>query len=165
MQAVDRAARLRELADEVARTAIGLQRGLVRAARAREGLPGLPTAQSEVIGMLLASGPSTPAGIASELGLASPTVSNLVTAMVKADLLVRHRSATDKRSVTVEPTEHARTMVTAFGKGRLEAMEKALLSLPESDRRWIEGALPSLELLLGVLQEMGKDAMPTVVAD
>lgn len=146
-----------DFADHVARTVIALQRAIVRVTRAANQLPALPTAQAELIFRLVNNGPMAPARLAADMQLATPTVSNLVTTMVKAGLLVREPSPNDGRSVLVRPTARAEEVITRFGQGRVETVVSALGELSESDRRWIEGALPSFDLLLEAVVDMNTD--------
>lgn len=155
---------------ELANSVIALQRAIVRAARSIEDLPPLPTAQAEIIGKLSASGPLTPVTLAAELGLARPTISNLVKSMVADGLLTRRPSEVDGRSVIVDVTPAAITMTTTFLRRRDDIVVRALSGLSEPDRRWVLSALPSLRLLIDQLDgltatEGRRDAIITDAED
>lgn len=139
---------------ELANSVIALQRAIVRAARSIEDLPPLPTAQAEIIGKIAASGPMTPVALAAELGLARPTISNLVKSMVSEGLLTRRPSESDGRSVIVDVTPAAITMTTTFLRRRDDIVVRALDGLTEPDRRWVLSALPSLRLLVDQLDRL-----------
>lgn len=154
-----------DVADHIAQTIISLQRAIVRVTRTANQLPALPTAQAELIFRLINNGPMAPARLASDMQLATPTVSNLVTTMVRAGLLVRDPSPNDGRSVLVRPTEHAEEVITRFGQGRIETVSSALEELSDADRRWIEGALPSFDLLLKAVADMSRDEVERETGD
>ncbi|MCS5713162.1 MarR family winged helix-turn-helix transcriptional regulator [Herbiconiux sp. CPCC 205716] len=141
-------------ARELAVTIIALQRSIVRSARTMASLPPLPTAQAEVIGKLVAKGPLTFVALASELGLARPTISNLVKVMVAEGLLTRRPSESDGRAVILDATPAAVEMTTTFLRQRDDLVAVALEGLSEPDRRWALAVLPSLRQLTEKLEQV-----------
>lgn len=141
-------------AEEFVRLLHPLRRAVVRAVRVNDELPSLSDAQITLLRVLVASGSSTPAQVASELHLARPTVSNLVKDLVAAGLLDRRQSIADGRSVLLVPTARARELIDTFRAGRSRALSRAFEGLPAADRERLEAALPSVRLLIGRLKEM-----------
>ena len=89
-----------------------VSRATVAATRATQGLPALPEAQVAALHTLRASPSMTPAELAERLGLARPTVSNLLRDLEAAGHVTRARSEVDRRSVILTITEQARTCRT-----------------------------------------------------
>jgi DNA-binding MarR family transcriptional regulator len=129
-----------------------LWQAVVRATRAAEQLPTLPEAQVAVLRSLVATGGSTPGRLATELHLARSTISNLVPELTAHGLVDRRPSADDGRSVLLVPTDRARNVLTAFSRGRVDVLARALAALAETDRERLVGALPSLHRLLDQLE-------------
>lgn len=129
-----------------------VSRAAVWATRAAEGLPALPEAQVAVLHTLRATQSLTPAELAEKLGLARPTVSNLLRDLESAGLVVRERSEVDRRSVTLTITDRAREVQDAFQRGRIEVISTAWSALDESERDALVTATPALRRLADLLQ-------------
>ena len=125
---------------------------LVRAVRVAEQLPPLPEAQVAVLRTLVAAGGLTPGQLAVELGLARPTISNIVTELAQQGLVERRPSLGDGRSVRLLPTTRARDLLASFRRGRAKVLDHALKSLPPEHGERLLSALPALELLLVQLE-------------
>lgn len=130
-----------------------LWRAIAQATRAAEHLPPLSEAKVVLLRELLAAGPLPPAALATRLGLARSTVSNLVRELDAEGLLERRPSEVDGRSVLLVPAERAGQVLEAFGRGRIEVVERAMSALPAADRRRIVAAVPALHQLLTALGE------------
>ena len=128
-------------------------RATVAATRATQGLPALPEAQVAVLRTLRSSPSMTPAELAQRLGLARPTVSNLLRDLEAAGLVTRARSEVDGRSVILTITERARGVQDAFQRGRGEVVTSAWAALDESDRAALAAATPSLRRLADLLHD------------
>jgi DNA-binding MarR family transcriptional regulator len=115
-------------------------------------LPALPEAQIAVLRTLRGSPALTPAELAERLGLARPTISNLLRDLEGAGFVTRARSEVDRRSVTLTITERARQVQDAFHRGRVEVASSAWASLDESDRAALTAATPALHRLADLLQ-------------
>jgi DNA-binding MarR family transcriptional regulator len=122
-------------------------RATVAATRASQGLPALPEAQVDVLRTLRSSPSMTPAELAQRLGLARPTVSNLLHDLEAAGHVTRARSEVDGRSVILTITEKARGVQDAFQRGRGEVVTSAWAALDEGDRTALAAATPSLRRL------------------
>jgi DNA-binding MarR family transcriptional regulator len=139
-------------------------RAVVRATRSTEHLPALPEAQAVLLQRLIAAGPLSPARLADDLRLARPTVSNLVRDLIAGGFLAREPSAKDGRSVLLVPTDQARKVVDAFGRGRVEVLGVAMAKLTPEERAVLIAALPVLDKLREVIEEpfdpLATDAPP-----
>jgi DNA-binding MarR family transcriptional regulator len=93
----------------------------------------------------------TPAELAERLGLARPTVSNLLRDLEAAGHVTRARSDVDRRSVILTITEQARDVQDAFHRGRGEVVRSAWAALDESDRIALAAATTSLRRLADLL--------------
>ena len=126
-------------------------RATVAATRATQGLPALPEAQVAVLRTLRSSPSMTPAELAQRLGLARPTVSNLLRDLEAAGHVTRARSEVDGRSVILTITEQARDVQDAFHRGRGEVVRSAWATLAEADRTTLAAAAPALRRLADLL--------------
>lgn len=152
-----------ELAGPLADGLRAAWRAVVAATRAAEGLPALPDSQVAVVRRLVDDGPTTPAALADALQLARSTVSNLVRELVAGGLVERHPSASDGRSVQLVPTARARHVVQAFGRGRVDAVARALEELDPAGRKHLADALPALKQLTDRLREVdGPPSRPDI---
>lgn len=129
-----------------------VNRAIVWTTRAAKGLPALPEAQVAVLHTLRATPSLTPAELAEKLGLARPTVSNLLRDLESAGLVVRERSDVDRRSVTLTITARARDVQDAFQRGRVEVISAAWSVLDDSERDALVTATPALRRLADLLQ-------------
>lgn len=133
------------------------RRTLLRASRAVADLPDLPDAQIEVLRALGAGDRSgtAPSELAERLGLARPTVSNLVSAMEHAGLVERRDAPGDGRRSTVHLTRLAARRLRAYDAATTALLVDALGRLDEEDRRAVAAALPALVRLH---REIGRGA-------
>ena len=128
-----------------------VSRATVAATRATQGLPALPEAQVAALHILRASPSMTPAELAERLGLARPTVSNLLRDLEAAGHVTRARSEVDRRSVILTITEEARDVQDAFHRGRGEVVTSPWAAHDVSDRTALVAATPSLRRLADLL--------------
>lgn len=137
-----------QLADLVTR----LRRTLRSSVRADVAWEQLPMAQVELLQRLV----DTPGLRVSELAvrhrLAPNTVSTLVQQMVEAGLVVREPDPSDRRAVTVAPTERGREQLAVWAKANRDRLDSALGTLSERDRAAIVRALPALGRLVERLE-------------
>jgi DNA-binding MarR family transcriptional regulator len=140
---LDTAARLR--------MAIGrLSRRLRTTAAARDaGLA--PTAISLLL-TVARSGPVKLSELAEGEGINPTMVSRVVAGMVQEGLLKRSSDADDRRAAWVELTGAGRKLAHRMRRERTSAVDRALETLPEAERRRIEQALPALEALAEALK-------------
>jgi DNA-binding MarR family transcriptional regulator len=121
----------RPLEEQLPQLLRGLWRAASRLARADDELPPLPEAQIEVLRVLAARGPMSPAQLAGALRLARPTVSNLIRAMTAHGLVSRWRSDTDGRAVLLSLSAEAEAMMDSVRRRRTQAARDQLdVALP-----------------------------------
>jgi DNA-binding MarR family transcriptional regulator len=128
------------------RVAIGrLARRLRTTAAARDaGLT--PTAISLLLGVAR-TGPVRLSELAETEGLNPTMLSRIVAGMVQDGLLERSSDEGDRRAAWVEVTSAGRKLAQRMRRERTRAVDEALETLSESERRRVEQALPALEAL------------------
>lgn len=128
------------------------RRALLGTARRSVALPDIPDAQIEVLRRLDEDGWSSPTALGRVLGLARSTVSNLVAAMERDELVERRLAQGDGRSTEVGLTDLARTRLAVYDASAERVLVEALGALPEDDQRALAAALPVLERLRARLE-------------
>lgn len=128
-----------------------LRRAVLRATRAAGGLPDLPDAHIEILRAVADSPDITPRAIADQLGLARPTVSNLLQAMKRDGFLSLTRSDSDARVVHVRTTAFAASLLTRYDSASQQILCSALNELSQGDRLAITAAVPALTNLQSIL--------------
>jgi DNA-binding MarR family transcriptional regulator len=134
------------------RTVIGrLSRRLRSTAAARDaGLT--PTAISLLL-MVARVGRVRLSDLAESEGINPTMLSRAIAGMVQDGLLMRSRDEGDRRAAWVEATAAGRRLAERMRRERTSAVNQALETLSEADRRRIERALPALEALSERLKE------------
>lgn len=130
-----------------------LRRAVLRATRAAEELPDLPDTHIEILRAVAATPAITPKAIAEQLGLARPTVSNLIQAMRRAGLLFLERDDDDARLVHVSATDFAAELLRRYDSASEQILRAAMKELAPAERAAIDAALPALTRLQTILQE------------
>lgn len=130
-----------------------LRRAVLRATRAAEELPDLPDTHIEILRAVAATPAITPKAIAEQLGLARPTVSNLIQAMRRAGLLFLERDDDDARLVHVSATDFAAELLRRYDSASEQILRAAMKELAPAERAAIAAALPALTRLQTILQE------------
>jgi DNA-binding MarR family transcriptional regulator len=128
-----------------------LRRAVLRATRAAEGLPDLPDTHIEVLRAVVDSPAISPKTIADRLGLARPTVSNLIQAMKREGLIALTRNEDDARVVHVTATGLALQLLNRYDTASEALLDRALGELTPRDRSAIAAALPALSALQAIL--------------
>ena len=122
-------------------------RGLRYHTRAqRESLP-ITQSESELLRLLARRPGIRVHDAASELGIASNSVSTLIKQLTRAGMLQRTADPLDGRAACLRLTPLAEEWVTQLGNAREQTLERALLELDEEDRRQLEQALPAIKRL------------------
>lgn len=78
-------------------------------------------------------------------GVSAAAISRMVDGLVKAELLERSCSDTDRRQVTLIVTKKGERIVTAFRKGLEARFQVALQTLTEQDKKQVELGLAVLQ--------------------
>ena len=128
-----------------------LRRGVLRATRAAEGLPDLPDTHIEVLRAVADSPAISPKQIADQLGLARPTVSNLIQTMRRAQLLTLDRDEHDARVVHVSTTDYAAGLLRRYDNASEQILHAAINTLTPAERAAITAAVPALARLQTIL--------------
>ncbi|MGH2357692.1 MAG: MarR family winged helix-turn-helix transcriptional regulator [Candidatus Limnocylindria bacterium] len=130
-------------------TVAPLLRHLLAHARRHAGWKGgLTYQQYNVLRVVDAEGPSSPAGIARHLLVTAPVVTRLAATLVEAGLLERSPDPGDRRAVRLGLTPAGRRRVRAMRRDLLEAARELLEPLPEERRSAVATALDELQILL-----------------
>ena len=142
-----------DVVTEMTRLAAGVRRVARRRLSASLGMAPLPEAQRELLLVVEAQPGIGVAAAATELGLASNSVSTLVNVLVEADLLRREPDPADRRAVRLTLTEAAGRRLQIRRSARAQLLNDALDRGGPDDRRAIEAALPAMRRLLAELRE------------
>jgi DNA-binding MarR family transcriptional regulator len=105
-----------------------------------------PTAISLLLSVVR-SGPMRLSELAEAEGVNPTMLSRIVSSMVQDGVLTRSSDEGDRRAAWVEATPTGRRLAERMRRERTAAVNAALESLTEQQRRRIEQALPALEAL------------------
>lgn len=133
-----------------------LRRAVLRNTRAAEGLPDLPDTYIEILRTVATTPAISPRSIADQLGLARPTVSNLIQAMRRDGLLDLARSDKDARVVKVTITDTAAQLLGRYDTASARIVSVALNRLTATERAAIAAAVPALAALQATLGTPGE---------
>ncbi|WP_295126842.1 helix-turn-helix domain-containing protein [uncultured Leifsonia sp.] len=136
-----------------------IRRNLLALTRETEGLPDVPDSQVEVLRALPRGTVSTPSELARRLGLRKSTMSNLLTAMEAAGLVVRRPSPDDRRRVEVLASAHALSIFESFDAASALLLAEAAATLHADDLAALAAAVPALERLRDALADRRRDAL------
>jgi DNA-binding MarR family transcriptional regulator len=135
------------LTAELTRVLGRIGRGLRYHTRAqRESLP-ITQSESELLRLLDRRPGIRVHDAASELGIASNSVSTLVKQLTRAGMLQRTADPQDGRAACLRLTPLAEEWLTQLGNAREQTLERALATLDDEDRRQLEQALPAMKRL------------------
>jgi DNA-binding MarR family transcriptional regulator len=84
---------------------------------------------------------------ATELGIASNSVSTLVRQLSRAGLLERSADPLDGRAACLRLAPLAEEWVTQLGNAREQTLDRALATLDEDDRKLLGAAIPAMKRL------------------
>lgn len=129
-----------------------LKRTLTRAARTAAQLPDIPDAQIEVLRILEEQEFSTTSELAARMQLARSTMSNLLGAMQRADLVDLLRTSDDRRLVTVTASSKALTLLAAYDTQVDHVLRAAMQHLTAAERETLRNAGPIMARLVKLLQ-------------
>lgn len=118
-----------------------------RAVRSSAHAGALPSARSELLGLIARRPGVSVAEAAQELRLAPNSVSTMVSQLAADGLLARGRAAADGRTVRLTVTGEGAARVAQWRDIRAELAGRAIERLPAADRRAIAAAVPALTRL------------------
>lgn len=99
------------------------------------------------------TGPVRMSDLAESEGINPTMLSRILASMVHDGLLRRSSDEGDRRAAWVEATGVGRKLAQRMRRERTSAVNQALETLSETERRQIERALPALEALAAELRE------------
>jgi DNA-binding MarR family transcriptional regulator len=137
---LDRAA----LADRLHSLAIHLLRRVKRG----DEVAGLNAPRLSALSVVIYRGPISVSELAKAEGVTAPTMTRLVQALVKAELVERSADATDNRVVLLRASPAGRRTLDLARGRRLAALEELLERLDTDDIALVERAVSTLEPLL-----------------
>jgi DNA-binding MarR family transcriptional regulator len=142
----------RELSGQLLGVIGPLRRALRRAGR--RGLPGppVPSAQAELLRVVLVQPGIGVREAAQQLGVAPNTVSTLVNQLAVAGLLERGRDPDDGRAARLVLTQRAVGRAALWRDQREQALRAALAELDEREREALTTAVPALRRVLEVME-------------
>ena len=122
------------LAGRVSDVALRLQ----RRSRQMDRVHGITGARLAALDRLVSAGSLPLTELAGAEGVSAATMTRIVDALQKGKLVIRARSDTDGRVVTVISTTLGRTLMTGARHRRLEWLESFLTSLSDGERAAVE---------------------------
>ena len=132
------------LADRLHSLAIHLLRRVKRG----DEVAGLSAPRLSALSVVIYRGPISVSELAKTEGVTAPTMTRLVQALVKAELVDRSADATDNRVVLLRATPAGRRTLDLARARRLAALEELLERLDTDDMASVERAVSTLEPLL-----------------
>ncbi len=115
--------------------------------------PGISDAQAEFLRLVSRNPGISVKAAAAELGLAPNSVSTFVSALVKADLLVREQDPDDRRASRLSLTPEVQLSVDETRRRRHQLVGAALDELTEVERRDLVRGLAVVDKLTDLLHE------------
>ena len=144
------------LADVLARIGRGLRR---RTRAARETLD-VTASEAELLRLLGRKPGIRVQDAATNLGIASNSVSTLVNQLSRAGLINRCADPQDGRVAQLRLTPNAEAWVTQVGNAREDALDLALQTLSEEDRQSLQSAMPAMLRLSRALSRSELEETP-----
>lgn len=128
-----------------------LRRSLLRATREAAHLPDIPDSHIEVMRALADTPSMSPGALAAHLNLARSTVSNLIRAMVEAELVERTISSNDLRGAALKASPKALRLLSDYDVASSQVLSDAFDELTADSRRALDAALPAVVALAEIL--------------
>ncbi|WP_191089697.1 MarR family winged helix-turn-helix transcriptional regulator [Nesterenkonia ebinurensis] len=126
---------------------------LLRGLRPVDASSGLTPARLSALSALVFGGPSTLTALARTEGVAGPTMTRIVTALVDLGLATRTAHKDNARMVTISATPAGSDLMHSAARRRLETINEAMELLPSADRRALCAAAPALRELARIIRE------------
>jgi DNA-binding MarR family transcriptional regulator len=147
------------LAPELLEATRAIWRVTRRATRRQTVDPLLPPADVEVLVAVVDTPGMRVADTARSLGLASNTVSTIVTRLARDGLLARAPDRSDGRAITLRPTARGRARVTRRRRESDDLALAALTRLTQDDRDNLSRAVEPLRRLAEMLQALSEETV------
>jgi DNA-binding MarR family transcriptional regulator len=126
---------------------------LLRSLAAVDRLAGLTSARLSAMSVLVFGGPQTLGTLAAQEGVAGPTMSRIVDALVEDGLAERRPHPQDGRAVQVCATVQGESLMRAAAGRRISTISAALADLRAEDQRRLAAAAGLLDQVAGVIRE------------
>jgi len=143
------------LTSELARVLSRIGRGLRYHTRAAREALDITQSEGELLRLLDRRPGIRVHDAATELGIASNSVSTLVKQLARADLLERTVDPQDGRAACLRLTPSASEWVTQLGNAREQTIDHALATLDDTDRKQLEAAIPAMKRLAKAISRSG----------
>ncbi|MFI9815259.1 MarR family winged helix-turn-helix transcriptional regulator [Saccharothrix variisporea] len=115
----------------------------------RTGSPGLGPGAVSALATLARCGPMRLGDLAAKEGVAPPTLSRIVAALVEAGYVKRDPDPQDGRAWLATPTPEGVTMVSGVRSARVQELQRRIEELSPDHQTALLNALPALEELVG----------------
>jgi DNA-binding MarR family transcriptional regulator len=120
---------------------------LLRRLRIRDLELGIGPAQLSALSVLVFGGPKSLAGLAEAEQVKPPTMSRIVTGLLRAKLIRRTTDKQDRRAVIIEATEKGVRIMQEGRRHRVESLATAVRALPREEIARLREAAQVMELL------------------
>jgi DNA-binding MarR family transcriptional regulator len=114
----------------------------------RSGSPGLGHGSISALSTLVGCGEMRLGDLAGKEGVAAPTMSRIVAALVEAKYVQREPDPVDRRAWLVKATPDGERMVSGLRSTRVQELRRRIDRLPEDKQAVLINAIPILEDLL-----------------
>ncbi|BCW57030.1 MarR family winged helix-turn-helix transcriptional regulator [Arthrobacter sp. StoSoilB20] len=128
------------------------------------GLPPISNGMLEILRVVESHPGITVAEVAARLGRQLSNVSSQLRELVAVGMVTRVKDASDKRYVSLHPTDESRRIKTLLEGSWADALIAASARLLPEEREQIAASLPALERLASFLAEPEQTPAPVVTA-
>ena len=128
---------------------------LLRAVRTRDQSTGIGPAQLSALSVLVFAGPRSLKDLAAAEQVRPPTMSRIITGLVRAGL-VRRKPTDDKRRLHLEATAKGTKILQQGRRRRIELLAQSLQALSEAELREAASLAQFMQKLIAKLQESNR---------
>lgn len=121
---------------------------LARSLRRTGGSPGLGPGSVSALATLVSCDAMRLGDLAAKEGIAPPTLSRMIAALVDAGYVAREADPADRRASLVTATEQGRAVILEMRSTRMREMQARVDRLAPEHRAALAGALDALEALI-----------------
>jgi len=114
----------------------------------RSGASGLGHGSISALSTLVGCGEMRLGDLATKEGVAAPTMSRIVAALVEAEYVQREPDPVDRRAWLVKATPDGERMVSGLRSTRVQELRRRIDRLPSDKQALLVTAIPVLEALL-----------------
>ena len=128
---------------------------LLRRARIADRDSGLSPERLSLLSVLVYAGPRTLSQLAEIEQVSRPAISRSVKALTEAGLVRRERSPSDRRSVTIHPTDRGRRLME---QGRRRRLERIAVDLEKLDDKALQALARAADILAATTDQRASSA-------